>query len=133
MVTNDDDYGDDGGDNQQQQQGMSHPGFSQLSLYQRIFFCRSEFYSCTNFAMFVSFILQILHPLHLQLERNLFTHRVQPTRCDISQFIYFCKTLYMFQAVFPSIIRISKVHIEHQVSVRPLASGICQTITASCC
>jgi len=28
---------------------------------------------------------------------------VQPTRCNVSQFIYFCKTLYMFQMVFTSI------------------------------
>jgi len=35
--------------------------------------------------------------------------RVRPTRCDVSQFIYFCKTLYMFQTVFPSIIRSSNV------------------------
>jgi hypothetical protein len=26
--------------------------------------------------------------------------RVRPTRCNVSQFIYFCKTLYMFQTVF---------------------------------
>jgi len=29
--------------------------------------------------------------------------RVQPTRCNFSQFIYFCRTLYMFQMAFPSI------------------------------
>ena len=46
--------------------------------------------------------------------------RVQPTRCNVSQFIYFCKTLYMFQTVFPSIIRSSKLHIQCQVFVRPL-------------
>ena len=46
--------------------------------------------------------------------------RVQPTRCNVSQFIYFCKTLYMFQTGFPPIIRISKLHIQHQVFVRPL-------------
>ena len=46
--------------------------------------------------------------------------RIQPTRCNISQFIYFCKTLYMFQMVFPSITRSSKLHIQHQVFVRPL-------------
>jgi len=46
--------------------------------------------------------------------------RVQPTRCDVSQFIYFCQTLYMFQTVFPSIIRSSKLHIQRQVFVRPL-------------
>jgi len=36
------------------------------------------------------------------------------------KFIYFCKTLYMFQTVFPSIISSSKLHIERQVFVRPL-------------
>ena len=46
--------------------------------------------------------------------------RVQPTRCNVSQFLYFCKTLYMFQTGFPSIIRSSKLHIELQVYVRPL-------------
>jgi len=44
----------------------------------------------------------------------------QPTRCDFSQWIYFCKTLYMFQTVFPSIIRSSKLHIQRQVFVRPI-------------
>jgi len=43
--------------------------------------------------------------------------RVQPTRCDISQFIYSCKTLYMFQTGFPSIIRSSKLHIQRQATV----------------
>jgi len=47
--------------------------------------------------------------------------RVQPTRCNVSQFIYFCKTLYMFQTGFPSIIRSSKLHIQRQ------------TNTATCC
>jgi len=41
--------------------------------------------------------------------------RVQPTRCNVSQFLYFCKTLNMFQTVFPSIIRSSKLHILRQV------------------
>jgi len=45
---------------------------------------------------------------------------VKPTRYNVSQFIYFCKTLYMFQTVFPSIIRGSKLHIQRQVFVRPL-------------
>jgi len=36
------------------------------------------------------------------------------------KFIYFCKTLYMFQTVFPSIIRSTKLHIQRQVFVRPL-------------
>jgi len=33
--------------------------------------------------------------------------RVQSTRRNVSQFIYFCKTLYMFETVFLSIIRSS--------------------------
>ena len=46
--------------------------------------------------------------------------RVQPAKCEVSQFIYFCKVFYMFQTVFPSIIRSSKLHIQHQAFVRPL-------------
>ena len=38
--------------------------------------------------------------------------RVQQTKCDVSHFVYFCKMLYMFQTVFPSIIRSSKLHIQ---------------------
>ena len=34
--------------------------------------------------------------------------------------IYFCKTLYMFQTVFLSIISSSKLHIQRQVFVRPI-------------
>ena len=46
--------------------------------------------------------------------------RVQPTRCNVSQFIYFYKTLYMFQTGFPSIVRSSKLHIQRQVFVRTI-------------
>ena len=49
-----------------------------------------------------------------------YVRRVQPTKCDVSQFIYFCKMLYMFQKGFPSIIRTSKLHIQRQVFVRPI-------------
>ena len=35
-------------------------------------------------------------------------------------FVYFCKTLYMFQTVFQSIIRSTKLHIQRQAFVRPL-------------
>jgi len=45
--------------------------------------------------------------------------RVQPTICNVSRFICSCKTLYMFQTGFPSIIRSSKLHIQRQVFVRP--------------
>jgi len=34
--------------------------------------------------------------------------------------IYFCKTLFMFQTVFPPIIRSSKLHIQRQVFDRPI-------------
>ena len=55
-------------------------------------------------------------------ETVLIIRRVQPTRWNVSQFIYFCKTLYMFQTAFPSIIRSSKLHIQRQVFVfvRPI-------------
>jgi len=36
------------------------------------------------------------------------------------KFIYFCKTLYMFQTVFPPIIRSTKLHIQRQKFVRPI-------------
>ena len=35
-------------------------------------------------------------------------------------FIYFCKTLYVFQTVFPSIIRSSKLHVQCQIFVRSI-------------
>ena len=59
--------------------------------------------------------------------------RVQPTRCNVSQFIYFCKTLYMFQTVLPSIMT-SKLHKERQVFVRPLRStnGLTNTCRSVC-
>jgi len=46
--------------------------------------------------------------------------KVQPTIWDVSQCIYFCKTLYLFQTAFPSVIRSSNLHIQSQVFVRPL-------------
>ena len=50
---------------------------------------------------------------------TVFSHSTT-NKCDVSQFIYFCKTLYMFLTGFPSIIRSSKLHIQRQVFVRPL-------------
>ena len=46
--------------------------------------------------------------------------RVQPTRWDVSQFIYFCKTFYMFRKVFSYIIRSSTLHVQRQAFVRPI-------------
>jgi len=44
--------------------------------------------------------------------------RVLPIRCNVSQFVYFCKTLYMFQTGFPSV---KTAHIvQRQVFVRPI-------------
>ena len=45
--------------------------------------------------------------------------RIQPRRY-VSPFICFCKTLYMFQTVFPSITRSLKLQIQRQVFVRPI-------------
>ena len=47
---------------------------------------------------------------------------VQPTRCDVSQFIYFCKTLYVFHTGFPS--------IHQELKTAHTAPGICQTNNA---
>ena len=59
--------------------------------------------------------------------RNLGVRRVQPTRRDVSRFIYFCKMLYMFQTVF-----FSPVH-HQELKTAHTASGICQTNTATRC
>jgi len=58
---------------------------------------------------------------------------MQRTRYNISQFIYFCKTLYMFQTTFPSIIRSSKQHIQCQVFVRPLLLPATVTVWRCTC
>ena len=59
--------------------------------------------------------------------------RVQPTRCDVSQFIYFRKTLYMFQAVFPPIIWSSKLHIQSWVFVRPIPLPVVSLARLAAC
>ena len=59
--------------------------------------------------------------------------RAQPTKCDVSQFIfYFCKTLYMFQTGFPSIIRSSKLHIHRQafVILLLLPDAVCAVLSS---
>jgi len=55
---------------------------------------------------------------------------VQPTRCNVSQFIYFSKTLYMFQTGFPSIIRSSKLHIQGKVVVIPIPDAVCAVLNS---
>ena len=57
-----------------------------------------------------SFLFCPLEPLMLYIRR------VQPTRCNVSQFIYFCKKLYMFQTVFPSITRSSNYLLPAAIS-----------------
>jgi len=51
--------------------------------------------------------------------------RVQPKRCNVSQFIYLCKTLNMFQTGFPSINRNSKLYIQGQAFVRTIPDAVC--------
>ena len=41
-----------------------------------------------------------------------------PTRCNVTQFVYFCKLLYMFRAVPPPIIRSTKPYLQHLVLVK---------------
>ena len=57
-----------------------------------------------------------------------YIRRLQPTRCNVSQFIYFCKKLYMFRTVFPHIIRSSKLRIQCQVFVRPVPDAVCAVL-----
>jgi len=46
--------------------------------------------------------------------------QIATNKMQLSQSIYSCKMFCMFQTVFPSIIRSSKLHIQRQVFVRPL-------------
>ena len=74
---------------------------------------------------------------------------VKPTRCTtVSNLFYFGMTLYMFRAVFPSIIGSSRLYIQQQAFVKQIvlcacvhhqefktvhtATGICQAYTAVC-
>jgi len=44
---------------------------------------------------------------------------VKPTRCtNVSNLFYFGMALYVFQTVFPSVIRSSRLYIQQQVFVR---------------
>ena len=61
--------------------------------------------------LFLTFIYQCI--------TNVF-FEVQPTRCNVSRFIYFYKILYMFQAVPPPIIRSTELYIQCQVLSRIL-------------
>jgi len=70
-------------------------------------------------------IFNIRRSVHRQYIRG-----VQPTKCNVSQFIYFCKTLYMFQTVFPSIISSSILHIQlPAASLVRLAAGSSNGLT----
>jgi hypothetical protein len=51
---------------------------------------------------------------------NIFAEYNQQDATYLILFIYFCKTLFIFQTVFPPIIRSTKLHIQRQVFVRPL-------------
>jgi len=57
--------------------------------------------------------------LHAGSELYIYS-QITTNKMRVSQLIYFSKTLYMFLTVFPSIIRISKLHIQLQVFVRPI-------------
>jgi len=63
--------------------------------------------------------LYISHSVVSYMSYNIVTQYNQQDATFL-KFIYFSKTLYMFQTVFPSIIRSTKLHIERQAFVRPL-------------
>ena len=57
---------------------------------------------------------------HRWTENGRNASQVWPTRCNVTQFIYFCKLLYMFRVIYPPIIRSTKLYLQHLVFVKPL-------------
>ena len=49
-----------------------------------------------------------------------YIYKVQPKRCNFSQFYLFLQTRYMFQAIPPPIVRSTKLYVQRQVFVRPI-------------
>jgi len=45
-------------------------------------------------------VLRYTYIAYLVVVHKILIRRVQPTRCNVSQFIYICKMLYMFQTGF---------------------------------
>ena len=45
---------------------------------------------------------------------------IYPTRCNVRQFIYPLKLVYMFRAVSAPIIRSTQLYLQHLVLVKPL-------------
>ena len=64
------------------------------------------------------YIKQLALCLHTGYERT-YKYNQQYAKFH-SSFIYLCKTLYVFQTGFPSIIRSTKLHIQRQAFVRTL-------------
>ena len=63
--------------------------------------------------------------------KTIVTGSQSTTRCDVSQFVYFCKMLYMFQTGFRYIIRSWKLHIiQSQVFVRPIPDAVCAVLSS---
>ena len=68
----------------------------------------------------VSFSRRTLHHVvGKNVRASLICFQSKTNRMWLSHFFYFCKTLYIFQTGFPSIIRSSKLQIQHQVFVIP--------------
>ena len=55
-----------------------------------------------------------------EVQEHMQYFQVQPTRCNITQFIYFCEMLHIFQAVPPPIIRSSNCIYSIRYFVKPL-------------
>ena len=59
---------------------------------------------------------------------------VKPTRCtNVSNLYYFGITLYMFRAVFPSIIRSSRLYIQQQAFFKPILLSACYQADSRIC
>jgi hypothetical protein len=90
---------------------------------------------CFCYLFFVSCVLHLFLALVLKFVIRLYS-TTNKTRI-LSQIIYSCKTLYMFRAVFPPIIRSSKLRIQQRFMsnswfrgwVPPIAAGSSSCLT----
>jgi len=72
----------------------------------------------------VAYIIRITD-IHSTVHRNIISI-LKPTRCtNVLNLFYFGMTLYMFRAVFPSIVRSSRLYIQQQAFVKLMPVAVC--------
>jgi len=84
---------------------------------------RTLFISVRRSTCFRRVVPSIIRSSKLHIQRQVFVRPIllPAVSPKVSQFTYFCKTLYIFQTGFPSIIRSSKLHIQRQTCYLLLA------------